>query len=80
MRSSVTRHATRSDSLVDQTIKVWQPLTEHKLAREDARRIIENTVGFFSLLSAWAGEGVDTACNTKRRPVARTDEEARHEC
>lgn len=35
------------------TIHVWQPLSEEKLNEEDAREIVENLTGFFSLLRQW---------------------------
>lgn len=38
---------------LDETIAVWQPHTERALTREDAREIIENMVGFFSVLQEW---------------------------
>src|SRR5262249_3911880 len=40
--------AKRPDFL-DETIAVWQPLSERPLTREDAREITENVVGFFSV-------------------------------
>ena len=42
-----------SKSLLDQTIALWQPRCAHALDREDAREIIENTVGFFRVLQEW---------------------------
>jgi hypothetical protein len=35
------------------TIQVWQPLSEDRLTEEDAREIVENLTGFFSLLEEW---------------------------
>src|ERR1700686_2054959 len=39
---------------LDETIAVWQPLSQRPLTREDAREITENMVGFFSVLREWA--------------------------
>lgn len=39
-----------------ETIHVWQPLSEEKLNEEDAREIVENLTGFFSLLRQWEQE------------------------
>jgi hypothetical protein len=36
--------------LLKRTIEVWQPLSKEKLTEEDAREIIENMTGLFSLL------------------------------
>ena len=40
-------------TLLDQTIKVWQPHYQEPLTREDARQILENTVVFFRTLMVW---------------------------
>jgi hypothetical protein len=42
-----------SPELIRRTIDVWQPLSEEKLNEEDAREIVENLTGFFSLLRQW---------------------------
>jgi hypothetical protein len=39
--------------LIQETIELWQPLSEKTLNEEDAREIIENITGFFSLLHEW---------------------------
>ena len=39
--------------ILDKTISIWQPMSEEKLAHEDARQIIENISGFFSVLAEW---------------------------
>lgn len=38
---------------LDETIAVWQPLSSRPLNREDAREIVENVTGFFSILLEW---------------------------
>ncbi len=45
-----------SKSFLDQTIALWQPRGAHMLDEEDARQIIENAVGFFSVLAEWDEE------------------------
>ena len=42
------------DRLAQETLDVWQSRTSRQLSNEDAREIVENTVGFFRLLSEWA--------------------------
>jgi hypothetical protein len=39
--------------LIDKTLKVWQPRTARALSPEDARQIIENVTGFFTILQEW---------------------------
>lgn len=43
-----------NDNLIDRTIAAWQPRYDRDLSREDARQIVENVTGFFSLLAEWA--------------------------
>ena len=48
------------NSFTERTLEVWQPRTSRVLTHEDARQIIENAVGFFSVLAEWdeeAGSG-----------------------
>ncbi len=42
--------------LLNKTMQVWQPLCEEKLSEEDAREIIENIAGFFTILKKWDDE------------------------
>ena len=43
-----------NDNLIDRTIKTWQPRLGQDLSREDARQIVENVIGFFSILAQWS--------------------------
>jgi hypothetical protein len=43
-----------NENLIDRTIELWQPRLRRELSREDARQIVENVTGFFSLLSQWS--------------------------
>jgi hypothetical protein len=43
-----------NEHLIDRTIELWQPRLRRELSREDARQIVENVTGFFSLLSQWS--------------------------
>jgi len=46
-----------SDQITLETIRIWQPRCQRTLNKEDARQIIENAVGFFSVLAEWDDEG-----------------------
>ena len=35
-------------------IETWQPRLDRDLSREDARQIVENVTGFFSILAEWS--------------------------
>ena len=48
-----------SDQFILKTIRVWQPRSQLRLSKEDARQIIENAVGFFSVLADWDDEAED---------------------
>jgi hypothetical protein len=41
-------------AFLDDTVAFWQPLSTHTLNREDAREIVENMTGFFTVLREWA--------------------------
>ncbi len=41
------------DNLIDRTLEVWQPRNANRLSDEDARAILENVKGFFTLLLEW---------------------------
>lgn len=45
-----------SADLIQDTIRVWEPRLGRRLTEEDARRILENVVGFFHVLEAWSRE------------------------
>ena len=38
------------DAFLEETIRVWQPMTAELLTKEDAREIIHNIAGLFNLL------------------------------
>ena len=42
-----------NDNLIDRTIELWQPRLQRDLTREDARQIVENAAGFFTILAEW---------------------------
>lgn len=39
--------------LLEHTLEVFQPRTERRLNREDAREIVHNLTGFFRVLMEW---------------------------
>ena len=41
------------DNLIHRTLEVWQPRNGQRLSDEDARAILENVKGFFTLLLEW---------------------------
>ena len=41
------------DNLIDRTLEVWQPRNAQRLSDDDARAILENVKGFFTLLVEW---------------------------
>lgn len=43
-----------NDNLINRTIRLWQPRSRRSLSREDARQIVENVTGFFSILHEWS--------------------------
>jgi hypothetical protein len=41
------------DNLIDRTLEVWQSRNAHRLSDDDARAMLENVKGFFTLLLEW---------------------------
>ena len=48
-----------SKELLNKTLSTWQPYSKESLTHEDAREIVHNTVGFFTLLMKWEKEAED---------------------
>jgi hypothetical protein len=67
-----------NDNLIDQTRKVWQPRLGLELRDDDATQIIENVVGFFSILAEWSTSEMPAPANYTGKPHASGDEGARH--
>lgn len=57
-----------SAPFLDETIQFWQPRSERPLTREDAREIVENMTGFFSILHEWLE--AERLSNQKSGPVS----------
>jgi hypothetical protein len=64
---------------IARTRQVWQPRTGSNLTDEDARQIIHNATGFFSVLAEWSRAEKLTAANDCAAPVAPTIGEVRHD-
>jgi hypothetical protein len=68
-----------NDNLINRTIGLWQSRGRRTLSHEDARQIVENVTGFFSILHEWSrAEAVAAANdNRERSPVHGTCEVGR---
>jgi hypothetical protein len=53
---------------IDETLAYWQPRSRRALTREDARQIIENVSGFFSILLEW--DAAERQTNGQAAPQA----------
>ena len=47
-----------SRDFLDETIRVWQPLSKEPLTHADAEEIIKNAAGYYSTLLRWAKEAL----------------------
>jgi hypothetical protein len=66
------RHSRRlSDELVEDARRVFQKRTERMLSSEDARQILENLSGFFSILHEWDLSKTGDEARNCPIPVAR---------
>lgn len=46
--------------LIQHTLRVWEPRLKRKLTTEEARKILEDVVGYFELLIKWDRENSDS--------------------
>lgn len=58
------------DALIDDTLRVFQPRTSRRLTREDAREIITNMTGMFSLLLEWDRKAREKEAKAERAATA----------
>ena len=68
-----------NDNQIDRTHKVWQPRTGRDLTDEDARQMVENVTGFFSILAEWSRVELPPPANDTGKPATSDNEEARHD-
>ena len=68
-----------NDNLIDRTREVWKPRLERDLSREDARQIVENVTGFFSILAEWSRAEMPVPANDTVERCALDRGEVRHE-
>ena len=54
MKPSHAANDNLKDELIRRTRQVWQPRLGRDLSREDARQIVTNVTGFFSVLAEWS--------------------------
>jgi len=78
-RSSMKPPQSASDNLIDRTRHVWKARLGRDLSREDARQIVANVTGFFSLLGEWSRAEMQSPANDAGKPDAPEDGEARHD-
>jgi hypothetical protein len=69
-----------NDNLINQTIGLWQSRCRRDLSREDARQIVENVTGFFSILHEWSrAESVAAANDNRERSSGHGTCEVRYD-
>jgi hypothetical protein len=69
VKSSVkVRHAA-NDNLIDRTREVWKPRLGRDLSREEARQVVRNVTGFFTILTEWSRAGIPFPANDTTKPT-----------
>ena len=69
-----------NDDLINRTIGLWQSRGRRTLGHEDARQIVENVTGFFSILHEWSrAEAVAAANDNRERSPVHGTCEVRHD-
>jgi hypothetical protein len=56
--------------LIGRTREVWQPRLRRELTDEDARQIVENVTGFFSILAEWSRAAKPAPVDTSDVPAS----------
>lgn len=79
MKSPVVANDNRKDNLIGRAREVWQPRLGRDLSREDARQIVENMTGLFSVLAEWSRADLRSPANDTVTADASRNEEARHD-
>ena len=70
-----------NDNLINRTIGLWQPRGGRSLSREDARQIVENVTGFFSILHEWSrAESAAAANDNRERSAVHGACQVHHDC
>lgn len=57
-------------TLLESTIRFWQPYTSRPLTQEDARQAVENVVGFFTTLQRWSTVAETPGANSRKEKEA----------
>lgn len=79
MKNPVVANDNCKDNLIGRTREVWQPRLGCDLSREDARQIVENMTGLFSVLAEWSRAELPSPANDTVTTDASRNEEARHD-
>lgn len=67
------------ENLIDRTIETWRPRLNRDMTREDARQIVENVTGFFSILAEWTRAVTPTPADDTGKTTASGDDEVQHD-
>jgi len=73
VRSSVKQSNAANDNRIDRTIETWQPRFNRDLSQDDARQIIKNVTGFFSILAEWSRAEMPVPANDTGKPAAPSE-------
>lgn len=59
-----------NDNIIARTRELWKPRLGRDLSREDARQIVENITGFFTVLTEWSRARMPVPANDTTKPTA----------
>jgi len=69
VKSSVKPLHAANDNLINRTHEVWKPRFGRDLSCEDARQIVENVTGFFTILMEWSRVEMPNPANDRAKPA-----------
>jgi hypothetical protein len=67
------------DRQIERTREVWQPRFGCDLSRDEAKQIVANITGFFSILAEWSRAELPVSANDNTGAAIPDDEGMRHD-
>lgn len=68
-----------NDDQFERTREVWQPRLGHDLSRDEAKQIVVNVTGLFSILAEWSQAELKVPANDNANGLPPEDEGVRHD-
>jgi hypothetical protein len=67
------------DDFISRTREVWQPRLARDMSHDEAKQIVANLTGFFSILAVWSRAELPAPANDNGVGASSDDEAAPHD-